>query len=211
MPTKLEDLERTMRGESPMPPIAHLVGFRLTSVKRGEVVVEFDADTSRHANPMGTLHGGVLCDIADAAMGMSYASTLEEDESFTTLELKINFLKPVWNDRLIASGHVIQRGQDGRPGGVHSYEFQGRSRRVRDQHLPDSARRHGAGALKRRFDGVAPAARTRRREPPGYDWRFVAVSGRHILHRELAIQSSEAPASGLPLVRVNPEAGASGL
>jgi uncharacterized protein (TIGR00369 family) len=111
MPTKLEELERTMRGESPMPPIAHLVGFRLTSVKRGEVVVEFDADPSRHANPMGTLHGGVLCDIADAAMGMSYASTLEEDESFTTLELKINFLRPVWNDRLIASGRVIQRGK----------------------------------------------------------------------------------------------------
>jgi uncharacterized protein (TIGR00369 family) len=60
---------------------------------------------------MGTLHGGVLCDIADAAMGMSYASTLEEDESFTTLELKINFLRPVWNDRLIASGRVIQRGK----------------------------------------------------------------------------------------------------
>jgi uncharacterized protein (TIGR00369 family) len=111
MPTKLEDLERTMRGESPPPPIALLVGFRLTSVKRGEAVIELDADPSRHANPMGTLHGGVLCDIADAAMGMSYASTLEEDESFTTLELKINFLRPVWNDRLIASGHVIQRGK----------------------------------------------------------------------------------------------------
>jgi uncharacterized protein (TIGR00369 family) len=80
-------------------------------VKRGEAVIELDADPSRHANPMGTLHGGVLCDIADAAMGMSYASTLEEDESFTTLELKINFLRPVWNDRLIASGHVIQRGK----------------------------------------------------------------------------------------------------
>ena len=111
MPTKLEDLERTMRGESPPPPIALLVGFRLTSVKRGEAVIKFDSDPSRHANPMGTLNGGVLCDIADAAMGMSYASTLDEDESFTTLELKINFLRPVWNDRLIASGRVIQRGK----------------------------------------------------------------------------------------------------
>jgi uncharacterized protein (TIGR00369 family) len=44
---------------------------------------------------MGTLHGGVLCDIADAAMGMAYASTLGEGETFTTIELKINFLKPV--------------------------------------------------------------------------------------------------------------------
>ena len=40
---------------------------------------------------MGTLHGGVLCDIADAAMGIAYSSNLDEGESFTTLELKINF------------------------------------------------------------------------------------------------------------------------
>jgi uncharacterized protein (TIGR00369 family) len=45
---------------------------------------------------MGTLHGGVLCDLADAAMGMAYASSLDEGETFTTLELKINFLEPVW-------------------------------------------------------------------------------------------------------------------
>src|ERR1700683_1384420 len=99
------------RGEAAMPAIAKLVGFRLTGAKRGEAIIEMDADPSRHANPMGTLHGGVLCDIADAAMGMSYFSTLEEGESFTTLELKINFLRPVWNDRLVASGRVLQRCQ----------------------------------------------------------------------------------------------------
>jgi uncharacterized protein (TIGR00369 family) len=60
---------------------------------------------------MGTLHGGVLCDVADAAMGISFASTLEEDESFTTLELKINFLRPVWTDKLRAVGKVVKRGR----------------------------------------------------------------------------------------------------
>jgi uncharacterized protein (TIGR00369 family) len=60
---------------------------------------------------MGTLHGGILCDVADAAMGIAYASTLEEDESFTTLELKINFLKPVWNSKLTAEGKVVKRGR----------------------------------------------------------------------------------------------------
>ena len=45
---------------------------------------------------MGTLHGGVLCDIADAAMGIAFASTLAPEESFTTIELKINFFCPVW-------------------------------------------------------------------------------------------------------------------
>ena len=69
-----------------------------------------DAD-ERHHNPMGTLHGGILCDIADIAMGMAYASTLEDGESFTTLELKINFLRPVRAARLIADGRVVQRGR----------------------------------------------------------------------------------------------------
>ena len=55
-------------------------------------MIEF-AVGRQHANPMGTLHGGVLCDIADAAMGIAYASTLAERETFATLELKINFLK----------------------------------------------------------------------------------------------------------------------
>jgi uncharacterized protein (TIGR00369 family) len=60
---------------------------------------------------MGTLHGGVLCDIADVAMGSAYASTLEEGESFTTLELKINFLRPVRAAHLVAEGSIVQRGR----------------------------------------------------------------------------------------------------
>jgi uncharacterized protein (TIGR00369 family) len=59
---------------------------------------------------MGTLHGGVLCDIADAAMGMAFASTLAQDESFTTVELKINFFRPVWEAQLRAEGKVVRRG-----------------------------------------------------------------------------------------------------
>ena len=70
------------------PPIMELLGITLTSVGDGQAVMEMDA-TERHTNPMGTLHGGVLCDIADAAMGIAYYSTLAEGESFTTLELKI--------------------------------------------------------------------------------------------------------------------------
>jgi uncharacterized protein (TIGR00369 family) len=65
----------------------------------------------RHSNPMGTIHGGILCDLADAAMGMAYFSTLEPGESFTTLELKINYLRPFWTGRLVARGRVVQRGR----------------------------------------------------------------------------------------------------
>ena len=98
------------RGELAPPPIAQLIGFRVTHAERGKAICEFQAN-ERHTNPMGTLHGGVLCDIADAAMGMAYATTLEEGETFTTLELKINFLKPVWNAKLIAVGTVVKRGK----------------------------------------------------------------------------------------------------
>jgi uncharacterized protein (TIGR00369 family) len=97
-------------GEVPPPPIAKLLGARLTAIEPGRARIELDAD-ERLANPMGTLHGGVLCDIADAAMGMAYAATLQESESFTTLELKINFLRPVWKARLTAEGQVIQSGK----------------------------------------------------------------------------------------------------
>jgi uncharacterized protein (TIGR00369 family) len=66
----------------------------------------------QHANPMGTLHGGVLCDLADAAMGMAFVTTLAPDESFTTVELSINFFRPVWQTVLRAEGRVINRGRN---------------------------------------------------------------------------------------------------
>jgi uncharacterized protein (TIGR00369 family) len=109
--TKLLDFsEAVVRGDAPPPPVARLIGFELVSVKPGEAVVGFQS-TEAHANPMGTLHGGVLCDIADAAMGIAYSSNLDEGESFTTLELKINFLKPVWKARLLATGRVVKQGR----------------------------------------------------------------------------------------------------
>ena len=109
MPTPLDFIRMVQRGEAAPPPIADLIGFTLTEIEPGRAVVAFEAGP-RHANPMGTLHGGVLCDIADAAMGMAYAATLDEGETFTTLELKINFLKPVRTGRLVATGHLVKGG-----------------------------------------------------------------------------------------------------
>ena len=106
MSTLFDLAQRICRGDSPPPPVARLIGFTLTSIAPGRAQIEFEAD-ARHANPIGTLHGGILCDIADAAMGMAYSSTLGEGETFTTLELKMNFLKPVWQARLHAIGRTI--------------------------------------------------------------------------------------------------------
>jgi uncharacterized protein (TIGR00369 family) len=103
-------MRQALAGELPPPPIATLIGFRMTAIDLGRSRFELDAD-DRHHNPMGTLHGGVLCDIADIAMGAAYASTLGEGESFTTLELKINFLRPVRTAHLVADGSVVQRGR----------------------------------------------------------------------------------------------------
>ena len=99
-----------VRGAARPPLIARLIGFDLISVKSGEAVIGFQA-TEAHANPMGTLHGGVLCDIADAAMGIAYSSSLDDGETFTTLELKINFLKPIWKARLLAVARVVKQGR----------------------------------------------------------------------------------------------------
>src|SRR5438046_10219328 len=93
----------------PLPPVSRLVGFVLKSVEPDRAVFEMEAD-ERHHNPMGTLHGGIYCDLADAAMGYAYAATLAEGETFTTIELKINFLRAVFNDTSTAEARVANAG-----------------------------------------------------------------------------------------------------
>ena len=105
---KLDHLAKMARGEAESPPIAELIGFRITEVALGRVVTEMDA-SRRHANPMGTLHGGVICDLADAALGFAMVTTLEAEESFTTLDLTAKYFKPVWEARIRATATVTKR------------------------------------------------------------------------------------------------------
>jgi uncharacterized protein (TIGR00369 family) len=91
MATILDLAQAMLRGDT-TPGVARLIGFVLKSIEPGRAVVELKAD-KRHHNPLGTLHGGIYCDVADAAMGLAYGATLGESESFTTIELKINFLR----------------------------------------------------------------------------------------------------------------------
>ncbi len=91
-------------------PIAELIGFQVEEVGGGRAVASLQAGP-QHANPMGTLHGGVLCDVADAAMGMAFATTLAPEETFTTMTLSINFFRPVWQARLRAEARVVNRGK----------------------------------------------------------------------------------------------------
>ena len=107
IPSKSDFKERARANDI---PVARLIGFEAKEIADGRATVMLAAGP-QHANPMGTLHGGILCDIADAAMGMAFASTLAPEESFTTVELKINFFRPIWQAQLKAEGTVVQRGR----------------------------------------------------------------------------------------------------
>jgi uncharacterized protein (TIGR00369 family) len=104
----LEQLKKLTRGEGTPPPIAQLIGFTIVEIELGHSVFELQAGP-QHANPMGTLHGGVICDVADAAMGTAMATSLEDDESFTTLDLTVKYFKPIWNARLRATAELVKR------------------------------------------------------------------------------------------------------
>src|SRR6266849_3540382 len=110
MTTMLEHGQKLLRGDLTPPPIARLLGFVLKSIEPGHAVFEMEADEGHH-NPMATLHGGVYCDLADAAMGYAYGATLGDGETFTTIELKINFLRAVRKATLTAEARVVKAGR----------------------------------------------------------------------------------------------------
>jgi uncharacterized protein (TIGR00369 family) len=88
------------------------LGAWIAEAEPGRVVLELQAGPE-HRHGGGVVQGGVITQIADAAMGMSLA-TLQEDGMWnTTIELKINFLRPVVEGRLRAVGRVIEMKQSG--------------------------------------------------------------------------------------------------
>ena len=109
MATMLELGRQMVRGERELFPVARLLGLAMREIEPGRAVFQMRAD-GRHHNPLGTLHGGVYCDLADAAMGYAYAATLADVESFTTVELKINFLRAVRQGKLTAEARVVKAG-----------------------------------------------------------------------------------------------------
>ena len=90
-------------------PAANLIGFKLVEYGEGKAIFKMKVD-ERHHNPMGLVHGGILCDITDAAMGIAMITTLNKNENFTTINLQINYLRGIKEAELIAEGVVIKRG-----------------------------------------------------------------------------------------------------
>lgn len=92
--TGLEVLQQIIGGELPQPPMAHLMGIRLVEVERGRAVFA-STPGEFHYNPLGSVHGGFGATLLDSATGCAVHSTLEAGDAYTTLELKINFLRPL--------------------------------------------------------------------------------------------------------------------
>jgi uncharacterized protein (TIGR00369 family) len=84
-------------------------GINVTTVEEGHVVLEFEA-SEKHHQPNGVVQGGVLTAIADAAMGMAGMTMQEVGWANTTIELKINFIRPVISGRVKAEGRVVKLG-----------------------------------------------------------------------------------------------------
>jgi uncharacterized protein (TIGR00369 family) len=105
-------LQAMQTGELPPPPIAVLLGMWLSEVSEGRVV--FSADPAEyHYNPLGTVHGGILASLLDSALGCTVQSLLPVGSTFTTLELKVNYLRPVTTGTgtICAEGKIIHLGK----------------------------------------------------------------------------------------------------
>jgi len=106
----IQYVRNIVEGKENLPNIAQLLGFKIIDYCEGCTTVEINID-KRLFNPMNTVHGGVFCDIADAAMGLSFLTTLKSNETFTSIDLRITFLRPVREGKLTASSKIIKRGK----------------------------------------------------------------------------------------------------
>jgi uncharacterized protein (TIGR00369 family) len=110
--TGLQFLTDMVDGKLPQPPICATLGFRLAKVADG--YARFDGVPEfRHYNPIGTVHGGFAATLLDSALGCAIFTTLAKGEAWTTLELKLNFVRPISKDTgtVEAEGRIIHRGR----------------------------------------------------------------------------------------------------
>jgi uncharacterized protein (TIGR00369 family) len=110
--TGLEFLEAIVAGAVPQAPISELLNFHLVEVEKGRAAFE-GLPAFHHYNPIGTVHGGFAATLLDSALGCAVFSTLLKGDAWTTLELKLNFVRPISKDTGLvrAQGRIIHRGR----------------------------------------------------------------------------------------------------
>ena len=106
-----EFVQALLDGTFPEPPFAALVGARLVSAGDGEAVLRCVPDESFYS-PIGMVHGGLLCTLLDTVAGLAVHSLLPARTGFSTIEIKVNFLRPLHGGgELKASGRVVKLGR----------------------------------------------------------------------------------------------------
>jgi uncharacterized protein (TIGR00369 family) len=108
----LSFLQGIIAGTLPNPPISEVLGFHLIEVATGRAAFE-GVPEFRHYNPIGTVHAGFAATLLDSALGCAIFSTLARGDAWTTLELKLNLVRPLTKDTgpVRAEGRVIHRGR----------------------------------------------------------------------------------------------------
>jgi uncharacterized protein (TIGR00369 family) len=109
--TGLEYMQSLVDGSIPPPPILHLMQMRLVAVEVGKATFTCDPDES-HYNPIGTVHGGLVCTLLDSVLGCAVQTTLPRGQGYTSLEIKVSYLRPVTatTGQLTAVGIVTKPG-----------------------------------------------------------------------------------------------------
>jgi len=105
-------LRGIVNGTIPNPPISELLGFHLVEVEEGRAVFE-GVPEFRHYNPIGSVHGGFAATLLDSALGCAIFSTIRKGDTWTTLELKFNLVRPISKDTgpVRAEGRIVYRGR----------------------------------------------------------------------------------------------------
>jgi len=100
-----------MNGTFPAPPIARVLGFRVSEVEAGRVVFTY-APVFDHYNPLGSVHGGVAATLLDSVMGCCIHTTLKAGTGYTTVEIKVNYVRAMTDKTgpVRAEGKVINVG-----------------------------------------------------------------------------------------------------
>lgn len=110
--TGLELLRHGMAATDRPPMIGDLLGMQPVELEHGHVVFEL-VTRPEFANPLGTTHGGICATLLDSVLGCAVHTTLPAGVGYTTLELKVNYIKavPTDNRRLTATGTTIHVGR----------------------------------------------------------------------------------------------------
>jgi uncharacterized protein (TIGR00369 family) len=108
----LEALRAIRDGKIAAPPIANLLGMDVIKVEEDSVIFRIEPAEYLY-NPLGTVHGGALATLLDSAMGCVVQANLPQGMAYTTLELKINYLRAITNKvgTLFAEGKIIHKGK----------------------------------------------------------------------------------------------------